>query len=177
MVDTSAANHGYEITPRPSDLGGGWKLRLLEGDTELGGGVSRPMPTQIHRPAWTGGTVSPRPSAHIGWPRRIVRGRATHGMRIFDSARTTTLLTRPCHGSIRELRRVEVSMNMCRHAKRGRLWGREGAAQATGRGKVPAPPKVDARPSRYSEANAIDISGIARRASPLLWLDGLRSSG
>lgn len=60
--------------------------------------------------------------------------------------------------------------------KRRRHRGREWALEAIGRGKVPAPPKVDVVPSRYSEANAIDVSGIARRASPL-WLDGLRSSG
>jgi len=29
----------YEITPRPAELGGGWKLRLLDGDKEMGGGV------------------------------------------------------------------------------------------------------------------------------------------
>jgi hypothetical protein len=32
----------YEITPRPDNLGGGWRLRLLEGDTEVGGGVFPP---------------------------------------------------------------------------------------------------------------------------------------
>jgi hypothetical protein len=31
--------YSYEITPRPAELGGGWKLRLLEGDEEAGGGV------------------------------------------------------------------------------------------------------------------------------------------
>ena len=31
--------HSYEITARPAELGGGWKLRLLEGDEEAGGGV------------------------------------------------------------------------------------------------------------------------------------------
>ena len=29
----------YEITPRPADLGGGWRLRLLERGEEVGGGV------------------------------------------------------------------------------------------------------------------------------------------
>lgn len=29
----------YEITPRPADLGGGWRLRLLESGEEVGGGV------------------------------------------------------------------------------------------------------------------------------------------
>lgn len=31
--------YGYEITPRPGHLGGGWRLRLLEDDVEVGGGV------------------------------------------------------------------------------------------------------------------------------------------
>jgi hypothetical protein len=29
----------YEITPRPVDLGDGWRLRLLEDGEEVGGGV------------------------------------------------------------------------------------------------------------------------------------------
>ena len=29
----------YEIMPRPADLGGGWRLRLLERGEEVGGGV------------------------------------------------------------------------------------------------------------------------------------------
>lgn len=32
-------NYSYEITPRPVELGGGWRLRLLEGSEEMGGGV------------------------------------------------------------------------------------------------------------------------------------------
>lgn len=31
--------YGYEITPRPADLGGGWRLRLFENGEEVGGGV------------------------------------------------------------------------------------------------------------------------------------------
>jgi hypothetical protein len=31
--------YGYEIEPRPADLGGGWRLRLLEDGAEAGGGV------------------------------------------------------------------------------------------------------------------------------------------
>ena len=30
---------GYQIDPRPADLGGGWRLRLLENGEEVGGGV------------------------------------------------------------------------------------------------------------------------------------------
>ena len=29
----------FEITSRPADLGGGWRLRLLEDGQEAGGGV------------------------------------------------------------------------------------------------------------------------------------------
>lgn len=32
----------YTIDPRPAALGGGWRLRLLEGDIEVGGGVFPP---------------------------------------------------------------------------------------------------------------------------------------
>lgn len=31
--------HSYEISPRPVELGGGWRLRLLENGEEVGGGV------------------------------------------------------------------------------------------------------------------------------------------
>jgi len=33
----------YEITPRPDQLGGGWRLRLLEDGQEVGGGVFPPV--------------------------------------------------------------------------------------------------------------------------------------
>ena len=32
--------YGYEIKPRPAELGGGWKLTLLEEGQAVGGGVS-----------------------------------------------------------------------------------------------------------------------------------------
>lgn len=32
-------NYHYEINPRPAELGGGWQVRLLQGDEEVGGGV------------------------------------------------------------------------------------------------------------------------------------------
>ena len=35
--------HSYEINPRPVELGGGWRLRLLEGNEEVGGGVFPPV--------------------------------------------------------------------------------------------------------------------------------------
>jgi hypothetical protein len=31
--------YSYTITPRPAELGGGWRLRLLEDGEEVGGGV------------------------------------------------------------------------------------------------------------------------------------------
>lgn len=34
--------YDYDITPRPAELGGGWKVRLFEGDQEVGGGVFPP---------------------------------------------------------------------------------------------------------------------------------------
>ena len=34
-----AAEYSYQIDPRPADLGGGWRLRLLESGEEVGGGV------------------------------------------------------------------------------------------------------------------------------------------
>jgi hypothetical protein len=33
----------YEITPRLVELGGGWRLRLLEDSVEVGGGVFPPV--------------------------------------------------------------------------------------------------------------------------------------
>lgn len=33
----------YEITPRQVELGGGWRLRLLEDGQEVGGGVFPPV--------------------------------------------------------------------------------------------------------------------------------------
>lgn len=35
--------YSYEIKPRPAELGGGWRLHLLEDDEEVGGGVFPPV--------------------------------------------------------------------------------------------------------------------------------------
>lgn len=35
--------YNYEILPRPVELGGGWRLRLLEDGVEVGGGVFPPV--------------------------------------------------------------------------------------------------------------------------------------
>lgn len=32
-------NYGYEIKPRPLELGGGWRLYLLEDGRDVGGGI------------------------------------------------------------------------------------------------------------------------------------------
>lgn len=39
-------NYTYEIKPRPVELGSGWRLRLLENDKEVGGGIF-PPPSEI----------------------------------------------------------------------------------------------------------------------------------
>lgn len=36
-------SYSYEINPRPVELGGGWRLRLLEDGVEVGGGVFPPV--------------------------------------------------------------------------------------------------------------------------------------
>lgn len=36
-------DYSYEINPRPDELGGGWRLRLLEDSEEVGGGVFPPV--------------------------------------------------------------------------------------------------------------------------------------
>jgi hypothetical protein len=36
-------SYTYEINSRPLELGGGWRLRLLENGVEVGGGVFPPV--------------------------------------------------------------------------------------------------------------------------------------
>jgi hypothetical protein len=36
-------DYSYEISPRPVELGGGWRLRLFEDGQEVGGGVFPPV--------------------------------------------------------------------------------------------------------------------------------------
>lgn len=38
-VNLNVRDHHYDITPRPVELGGGWRLRLLVNGEEVGGGV------------------------------------------------------------------------------------------------------------------------------------------
>lgn len=43
----------YEIDPRPAELGGGWRVRLMDGDQEVGGGVFPPREaTEAEGMAW-----------------------------------------------------------------------------------------------------------------------------
>jgi hypothetical protein len=42
VARSRALIHIYEILPRPAELGGGWRLRLLEKGEEVGGGVFPP---------------------------------------------------------------------------------------------------------------------------------------
>jgi hypothetical protein len=42
--------YSYEITPRPAELGSGWRLRLLEGNREVGGGVFPPVTADFEDP-------------------------------------------------------------------------------------------------------------------------------
>ncbi|HCE0707837.1 TPA: hypothetical protein NER33_006365 [Pseudomonas aeruginosa] len=44
-------DYGYAIDPRPADLGGGWRLRLLENGEEVGGGVFPAGPSKIAQDA------------------------------------------------------------------------------------------------------------------------------
>lgn len=41
--------YSYEITPRPAELGGGWRLQLLENGEEVGGGVFPVVPADPHQ--------------------------------------------------------------------------------------------------------------------------------
>jgi hypothetical protein len=43
-------NYSYEITSRPDHLGGGWRLRLLENNEEVGGGVFPPQTDAFANP-------------------------------------------------------------------------------------------------------------------------------
>jgi hypothetical protein len=40
----------YDITPRSAELGGGWRLQLLEDGVEVGGGVFPPVETGSQNP-------------------------------------------------------------------------------------------------------------------------------
>jgi len=44
--------YSYDITPRPVELGGGWRLRLLEDGDEVGGGVFPVVPDAPAGVAW-----------------------------------------------------------------------------------------------------------------------------
>lgn len=42
------SNYRYEIEPRTAELGGGWRLRLVEDEMEVGGGVFPADPADKH---------------------------------------------------------------------------------------------------------------------------------
>lgn len=45
-------DYTYEITPRPRELGGGWKLRMLEDGQEVGGGVFPAVVDEVAGITW-----------------------------------------------------------------------------------------------------------------------------
>jgi hypothetical protein len=85
--------YSYQIEPRSIELGGGWRLRLLEDDTEAGGGV---FPVEVDSDAgiawWNKCNEQERALAHDGRicaaDRRLSRllagrnlcGRSEHGV-------------------------------------------------------------------------------------------------
>ena len=62
----------YEIRPRPDDLGGGWKLTLIEDGKDVGGGVF-PLPKDD-------------PQAGMSWWNALSEDRRAHWMMMADSA-------------------------------------------------------------------------------------------
>lgn len=65
--------YSYEITPRPSELGGGWRLRLLEDGEEVGGGVFPVAPADS--------------SEGMTWWNAIAANERGHWLKMADSAR------------------------------------------------------------------------------------------
>jgi hypothetical protein len=65
--------YSYTITPRPIDLGGGWRLRLLQGDEDVGGGVF-PM-------------EEPDPHQGMTWWNALPEVDRAHWLKAADSAR------------------------------------------------------------------------------------------
>lgn len=56
--------YSYEITPRPVELGGGWRLQLLEDGAEVGSGVF-PVPVEDPHVGMTWwNSISERDRAH-----------------------------------------------------------------------------------------------------------------
>lgn len=64
--------YGYEIKPRPAELGGGWKLTLLEDGQEVGGGVF-PVPEDD-------------PRAGMDWWNALTEERRAHWLMMAASA-------------------------------------------------------------------------------------------
>lgn len=55
MMDKESVKHSYEINPRPIELGGGWRLRLLEDGKEVGGGVFPVEQNEVSGIVWWNG--------------------------------------------------------------------------------------------------------------------------
>jgi len=64
--------HSYEINPRPVELGGGWKLTLLQDDQEAGGGVF-PVPLED-------------PQAGMNWWNELAQEQRAHWLMMAASA-------------------------------------------------------------------------------------------
>lgn len=55
----------YEITPRARELGGGWKLRMLEDGQEVGGGVFPAVVDEVAGIAWWNGMREDERAWHL----------------------------------------------------------------------------------------------------------------
>jgi len=71
---TNKTKYRCEINIRPVELGGGWHLKLLEGDQEVGGGV------------FSAEAVAD-PQAGIDWFNGLKESEREHWLRAADSAR------------------------------------------------------------------------------------------
>lgn len=58
-------NYTYEITPRATELGGGWNLRLLEDGEEVGGGVFPVVADEAAGIAWWNGLTATERAWHL----------------------------------------------------------------------------------------------------------------
>lgn len=67
--------YSYEITPRPAELGGGWRLRLLQNGEEMGGGV---FPTEQEKAD---------PQKGMTWWNAMTETERGHWLKVADSTR------------------------------------------------------------------------------------------
>lgn len=64
----------YEIDPRSTELGGGWRLKLFEDDEEVGGGV---FPADANAD----------PHAGMAWFNRLLESERARWLKVAESAR------------------------------------------------------------------------------------------